>query len=58
MEESCYKVLALKFGYYYLDGEKAILMSVSDDIGILAYDKAKPRVFKSLSRTRTYLFYV
>jgi hypothetical protein len=35
-----------------------VIMSVSDDIGILAYDKAKPRVFKSLSRTRTYLFYV
>jgi hypothetical protein len=30
------KVLALKFGYYYLDGEKANPISVSKDIWILA----------------------
>jgi hypothetical protein len=35
-------VLALKFGYYYyLDGKKTSLVSVSGDIGILAYDETR-----------------
>jgi hypothetical protein len=33
-------VLALKSGYY-LDGKKATLISAADDIGILAYLKAR-----------------
>jgi hypothetical protein len=33
-------VFALKFGYC-LDGEKATLMSASDDIRILAHEKAR-----------------
>jgi hypothetical protein len=37
-------VLAFKFGsfgYYYLDGEKVILISMSGDIRIPAYDKTR-----------------
>jgi hypothetical protein len=34
-------VLALKFGYNYLDGEKVVLISVSDDISILACDETR-----------------
>jgi hypothetical protein len=33
-------VLALKF-LYYLDSKKVALSSISDDISILAYEKAK-----------------
>jgi hypothetical protein len=33
-------VLTLEF-MYYLDGERADLISVSDDIGTLAYKKAR-----------------
>jgi hypothetical protein len=35
-----YTVLALKF-LDYLDGKKATIMYVSDDIGILAYEIAR-----------------
>jgi hypothetical protein len=34
-------VLALKSGYYYLNGERAILILLSDDMRILAYDKIR-----------------
>jgi hypothetical protein len=33
--------LALKFGYYSLGSRKAVLISMSDDIRILAYGKTR-----------------
>jgi hypothetical protein len=34
-------VLALKFGYYSLGSRKAVLISMSDDIRILAHGKTR-----------------
>jgi hypothetical protein len=39
LNRDCRVVLALKF-VYYLDGEKAALIFVSDDVSILAYETA------------------
>jgi hypothetical protein len=49
-------VLVPKCGHYHLDDKKAILISISEDIRILAYEKV--RVIESISLASNHPFRV